>query len=521
MIHGSVQPRDLVLFPFVALLAAFAAFGWLEWRALSENSWVFEYPLDDVYIHLAMSEQIANGGYGVNAGEYASAASSPLYPLLLLPFAGEETQRWLPLAWNILGLIAAAILWGRTLAEGGFATASLRPVGLVAAAGGPVFLNMFGLTYIGMEHTLHLAATLAIVLGLVRLLQQGELGWLLFVGILFSPMLRLEGLALALLAGLIIWWKCGAKAGGLALILGLVPAIAFSAYLTSLGLSPLPSSVEAKLVSAADADLGLIQRAIGTFQINIHKRGGLFLLAEVIAILALFVMTNSADRNRRVLAGALILAGFGHLFLGQIGWLDRYEGYLIGGLAAGLLVLAAPLGRIVSLVAMALLGGFGTWAYSTAWTEYYPVNPRAIYLQPAQSARFAKDFARVPVAVNDLGLVSWRNPDYVLDLWGLASDEARDMRIHHPVPGWAAPLALRHDVQVAMIYDDWLEEAVGADWVLLGNLRMIDPKGYLGDDNVAYYATDPAFVSDLLAKLDAWAATLPKDAYFDFAPGLR
>ena len=54
-------------------LVVFAAFLAV---AMSRNGWSFEYPLDDVYIHLAMAEQIAAGGYGVNAGEFASAASS-------------------------------------------------------------------------------------------------------------------------------------------------------------------------------------------------------------------------------------------------------------------------------------------------------------------------------------------------------------------------------------------------------------------------------------------------------------
>ena len=52
---------------------------------LIKTGGVWEYALDDVYIHLAMSDQLWNGGYGVNAGEYASASSSILYSYLLAP----------------------------------------------------------------------------------------------------------------------------------------------------------------------------------------------------------------------------------------------------------------------------------------------------------------------------------------------------------------------------------------------------------------------------------------------------
>ncbi len=58
-------------------LGAVAALGWfaLYWAESFRRAGVFEYPLDDVYIHLAMASGIARGTYGVNPGEAASAAS--------------------------------------------------------------------------------------------------------------------------------------------------------------------------------------------------------------------------------------------------------------------------------------------------------------------------------------------------------------------------------------------------------------------------------------------------------------
>ena len=61
--------------PILGLLAALAGFLLWEIAALL-HAGVFEYPLDDVYIHLAIASEIMRGGYGVNAGEPASAASS-------------------------------------------------------------------------------------------------------------------------------------------------------------------------------------------------------------------------------------------------------------------------------------------------------------------------------------------------------------------------------------------------------------------------------------------------------------
>jgi len=69
-----------------AVVSGLVMFAVLQAMAAARAFWTFEYPLDDTYIHLAMASQIAHGGYGVNAGEYSSAASSALYPLLLTPF---------------------------------------------------------------------------------------------------------------------------------------------------------------------------------------------------------------------------------------------------------------------------------------------------------------------------------------------------------------------------------------------------------------------------------------------------
>ena len=121
--------------------------------------------------------------------------------------------------------------------------------------------------------------------------------------------------------------------------------------------------------------------------------------------------------------------------------------------------------------------------------------------------------------VNDLGRVVWGNPNYVLDIYGLGSDEARRARLDGPTPadGWAAPLAAKHGVKAAMVYDHWFGTAVGPDWVRVGALEMHRARGLLGGWTVAIYATDPAYAPELRGKLEAFAPTLPADAYITVA----
>ena len=505
--------RALARAPLISVASALLAFAVLMGVAMERAGWVFEYPLDDVYIHMAMAEQIAAGGYGVNAGELASAASSPLYPLLLLPGAGTEFQRYLPLFWNVVALIAVAWLWARILIRAGLFEPDRAWLGWAAAVLGPVMINSFGLAFVGMEHTLHMAASLAIVLGLLRLVQDEEIGLTLLVGLLLTTALRLEGLALGLMAAFVIWRIKGELPALLCAGLTLAPVAAFILVLASMGLDPLPESVQAKLHDNDTIELGWVERFLAQFQVNIAKPAGLtLLLGSGVLLILMRAVPAMRQTGPRSFGLAILAATLAHLFFGQIGWMDRYEGYIWACLAAGILVISAWGGRVLPAAGLAVVVAGGLSAYWISWTQHFPWNIRAIHLQPAQSARFAQDFAQVPVAVNDLGRAAWANPNYVLDLYGLASAEARYHRTYDPSPGWAAPLAEKHGVRIAMIYDKWLGEAVGEDWVRLGELHIIPGEGYLGDSKVAYYATAPEYVADLEAALADWVPTLPEGA---------
>ncbi len=508
-----------VSLPTLGLLAALAGFAALQVFA-AFGAGVFEYPLDDVYIHLAMAENIVGGTYGVNAGESASASSSILFPFLLTPFAGTELQRFLPLFWNILAVGICGWLWGRVLVE----AALPRGQAVAFALAGPILLNMSGVGYTGMEAAPHMLASLAIILGLWRFLTGGGVAVWLVLAAIAAPLLRYEGLALMLMAAGVLTvggaWRAGAliAATSLALVAG------FSLFLVSLGLEPLPGSIVAKM-SGLDPQGGFAIRLLVGLLANLIRPGGALIGVLVFVCLLGFAIFPALRRGP---AGWIVavagLAALGHVVLGQIGWMHRYEPYVIVSLVAAFLLASSRLaGRAVGFIrgaaAFAVLAA-GV-AYMPALWGSYVWNPRAIHLQQAQMARFAQDYVAVPVVVNDLGRVAWGNPDYVLDIWGLGSSEAREIRfgVEKPAPGWAAPLAAEHGAQLAMIYDEWFGTAVGPDWVHVATLEMLKPKGALGDWEVSFYATDPAYEADIRAKLAEFAPTLPPDSVLTFIGG--
>lgn len=513
--------------PQLAVAGALAGFAGLQVAAF-RIAGVFEYPLDDVYIHLAMASGMAGGTYGVNAGEAASAASSILYPVLLLPFPGTEAQRLLPLLWNLVGLCLSAGLWGVILAR---ANLPLRLAGAMALFG-PFALNMPGVAFLGMEHALHCAASLAILLGLWLFLCDGRVRPWLVAALILAPLFRLEGLALSLAAAGTIA-LAGQRRAGLAMMAAVVlPVIAFGAGLMALGLPPLPSSVLTKMTISAAAH-GPLDRMLLQLIVNLWHPAGILLatlLVVTVAVAIGFARAPAADGHGRQgaarpalwLLAVLALAAEAHLLLGQIGWMHRYEHYIVVCLIAGL-VLAAGQARGRSRSVIAGVAALSVIAAAAVWLPQllgiYLWNPRAIHLQQAQMARFANDFAREPVAVNDLGWVAWGNPNLVLDLWGLGSERARRLRLEGTPPdGWAGMLTEERGVRLAMVYDRWIQNGIGPGWQRLGTLSMTDPKGLLGDYKVSFYATGPAAAPKLLGDLRAFVPTLPPEARFTFTP---
>lgn len=557
----------------VAIIAALIFYAAVQVVAAQRIGWAIEYPLDDVYIHLAMASEIARGGYGVNSGEIASAASSALYPMLLTPFPESGFQRFLPMFWNIVGLILTAWIWGRAIIY-----ANLTGVAAwVLAILGPLLVGAVSTAYVGMEHTLHAAATLAIIFGSIRVMVEDKLNWMLFAGLLVSPLFRFEGLALCSVALVLLAVRGRPMAAGLGALVTFVPIGLFVYYLTSIGLDPLPNSVQAKLVSNEDADMSRLNRTIGTGQINLVKYGGLAiaflslanlfvaaigssgqprtpsylgfvigalavagltyvsfdvegreglaspLFSGVFVGLALLIFQNlrglregTGDPRWLWLAMGLAAGGIGHIFLAQTGWMERYEHYLIAGLSLGLLTLAGQSLEarrfMISLSVLVIVASGARYAYQTAFQYHW--SSRGIYLQHYQMQRFAKEFLNRNVAVNDLGWIAWGNPNYVLDLYGLANHEARETRIFNPVPGWAGPLVEAGDVSVVMIYKDFIEDGISDDWIHLGMLLQKGARGYLGGAEVDFYAANQEEVPFAEDALREWQKTLLPDTCF-------
>ena len=381
-----------------------------------------------------------------------------------------------------------------------------------------VALNLGGLAFTGMEHGLHVALALAALLGVARLAREGrEPPWLVAV-LALAPLVRFEGVALTGAGVLALLWKRRWAAAAIAALAPAAGLAAFAAFLHGLGLPPLPSSVLAK-AGAGARGFG------GQFMENQRVRESPLVILAIAFPLATEALAKGARATRlpvlfaaACLAAQLAVGAFGFRYNG---WLHRYEAWAVA-LAAGLLLLCYG-GRLRAWLAGApwlrtalaipalllLMQPFVLTTWDTA------LNARSIRLQQREMRRFAAEVWRGPVAVNDLGWVSWRNDARVLDLWGLASEPARRARQAHAPPEWMDALARCEGVRVAMVYDRWIGRTP-ARWVRLGELRARVPLTV--GAAVAVYAVDEADAPALRAALAAWAQGLPPQDVFVAAP---
>jgi len=490
---------------------------------LSRTGGRLMYSLDDAYIHLRVAEQTFHGTYGINLGTPASASSSVIWPFLLVPFTWLGAQDWLPLLLNLAFTLLAAFLIERTMRVGWgrFAPSQWATCGATFAL--VLALNFVPLAFTGLEHSMQFAVVLAAVLGMVHVAVDGTAPRWLWAVVVILPLVRFEmGLLAFFTVAYVIavthtWrpalWMAGALAG----------VAAFGAFLTSIGLPPIPGSVlvkskGTKFTGGPIASVKrIVRQSVDLWSDILQPKGRGGPLALVVALILLgliLVLARISWRDRRVWLCALPVP----LVLLHISFVgnsesDRYNAYLLAVVASIGAAVAVPLlkaqGRRLALAGGGTLAALTIASFAMFGVQLadIPIFSLSIHEQQYQMHRFVTEELREPVAVNDLGVVSYRNPDQVLDLWGLGSDQARRARAKS-APGWMEKLMADEHVEVALIYTGWFEPHVPTTWIKVATLRVAD-QGSTGDDEVDFWARNPAAAERVAAAVERFRPSMP------------
>lgn len=462
----------------------------------------FTYVLDDAYIHLRLGENLGlHGHYGINPGEASAPSSSIIWPLLLAPFARlTPVYDYLPLLLNSLILLLSGwqlLSWLRQRHS--------RINALALAFTLYACLNLYWLAMAGMEHTLQVT----LVIFLATRLVDGRHDPATFLTILLLPFIRYECLAVSLPALAWLAWQGQARRAVITGLLMCAGLASFSLFLHGQQLGWLPSSVQAK------SDL-YYTHGTDEFlqQLRFRFLGNLRLISAFLVVLMLLLLLAERQRRpRRALLGLALLALLLQCLCGVVGSM-RYEMYLYAlacvtalGLFAEPLerLLDRPWRRLLALLIPALL-----FQHLIRDTLLAPWAAGNIHDQQQQMAVIAKDYLRQPVAVNDLGLVSLHNPDYVLDLQGLGCHTALELRRDHPGDSrWIQALMQQHQVEYAFIYADWFPR-LPDNLIRVGRLILPGRKITAGEQEVSLYASSPATAGQLADALRAYLRATPE-----------
>jgi len=475
--------------------------------AIKLNEGTFTYSLDDAYIHLSLGRQINQGHYGINPGEFSAPSSSILWPLLLSPFASLTGYALVPFFINLAAAVLILLVCGRFFSRLFRPQVRLAESAILTLLMIPAF-NLIGLIFTGMEHTLQLLLALLLAEGLVRGQEGDAPGWGFYAALVLGPLVRYENTFLTLIG---LLWLLQRRQHVAAWILGLIVAgvmAGFSLFLHTHGLGWLPASIHAKSITLFGGHSSLWSNVLT----NLSQRQALVLLLGLVPLLSAMITRPPC----RLMIALTVSAAVAHLVLGRFGWADRYEIYILGFTLFILVYLYGPTLMKKPLWIPTAVYALLALPFALNWL-YTPLGCNNIYQQQYQMARFSRDYIHAPVAVNDLGCVAFHADHYVLDVWGLASPGALQLKRRQTSAMWMDSLAQRHEVKLAMIYDHYFP-LLPKQWVCIGKLFLGRRKVTADHAVVSFYAVNSETAAQLHSQLCLFSATLPRGVVLETKP---
>jgi hypothetical protein len=488
---------------------------------LALNSGVFVFTLDDPYIHMALAENILHGHYGVNIDEYSSPSSSILWPFIIAPLSVWSFSSYLVLIVNIIFASATLYIYFRVLSpepgENCAVSINNSQIMLMLLVALILSTNLVGLVYTGMEHSLQLFVSTLIVYGFVRELESKTIKWWFVVAVVVAPLIRYECLALSIPA-LLYLFLSGYRATSLWMAVVLIAIVsAFSSFLVNIGLNYLPNSVIAKSIVVLNEGRlnSIIYHVINS---QTFKKG---VLLTILAIVFGYIAIVKSSRKREsMFAACIVLAIVMHICVGRFGWYGRYETYIWSSALLALLYIYKTyiytigcnvgLNKLAPIVVLAILAINHDYLNILFTT---PLASNNVYEQQYQLHRFVSEYYNNPVAVNDLGYVSYKNDNYVLDLHGLASSEALNNRLHNRNSNWIEDITKSHNTKMAIVDEGRLGK-IPKVWRKIGELHLGKKRITPSSNVLSFYIVDCDSLNDTYRRIVQFANTIPDGVVF-------
>ncbi len=502
--------------PFLSGLSFIAvSVAVIEYFAIKKTGGHFCYPLDDTFIHMAVSKNLAlYGNWGITPAGFVSTSSSPLFTILLaFLFKLFSVNILMPFVLSCAGTVLMLLAIQEEFNKHTALSTTNKIVCILATmlAG-----TVPALTLLGMEHTLQIAFVLFFVHSVATLLTNPQKNNIVKVGLWCALMTitRYESVFLVAGAFALLLWQKKIKEAIIIAVAGAIPLLIFGLYSKMHGSYFIPNSVLIKGNQSfkyfLNGGTALIQ-GTGAFS-------GLVVIAIIIAVKKL--QAKKFDRDFYILS-MFIIACLMHAVLVAFSWFYRYEAYLI------------VLGTLhISKIGLQWLQENGTKALRQQWIPavllaaiLYSVPVRGLnafrnsiraiyntYEQQYQMGLFFQQYYKEQtVAANDIGAITFMGNLNTIDMWGLANFEiAKARKNGYWNNEFIRKIVADNKTRVAVMYDSWFDKDLTSQWVKVATWKL--PFNYVcGDIMVSFYGMNESEANLLKSNLSSFENQLPGD----------
>ena len=488
------------------------------------NSFHFAYPLDDTYIHLALSKNLTNFGvWGVTAFEFSSSSSSLLFTLIITLFNFIiPLGVYIPLLINLFaGVFLLYVLMKISINE----QFNIKTYYLLSITS--IFLlPLIALTISGMEHILHISFALILVYYFSCLIQKTKISLKEYIFIVatasISLSLRYETLFLLFAIGIILLIKKRFKDILIITILPLIPIVIFGLISLHKGSYFLPNTLLLKGHSPELNIISLLKLSIVWFERALKYPHILF------SLILLIVLIFSIDKRKRNLSNKnfifiiiTLIAIIMQLTFARIGWFYRYESYLIALVIISFFMFIVDLAQVSSKIiynhkkiSIALLIIIISPFLARTGLSFYKSSlaPKNIYEQQVQMAKFIhKYYQNKTIVLNDIGAVCYYNKIKIIDVNGLANiDITKAIRKNSYNTSFLDSLSKEKKASIAILYKSVTKFKLPDNWIKVEKWK-INNNVTCWKDEVFFYAIGKKNIQILKRQLHTFDIELPKD----------
>lgn len=523
ILHICVMRKYLALLLLI-FTAVTGFYFFLSWHQLPQGHRVI-YPLDDVYIHLALARNFAEfGSWSINTSGFDSASSSILYTVMLsglIKIFGD--WEYYPLLINVVfGYLTVYAVYRYFKDFYGESELKWAVVLLLP------FTVLHYMVLIGMEHSLHLFLTVMAVYFIHKNVESNfsrrDFSVLLII-LFFVSIVRFESMFFTVsLAFALVLWKEFLKAG-LVLFAGFFAIVLFGLISLNAGGYFFPNSVMIK--GSFPSGTHFLQSVWQIFAKGILFNFSFYkwLLFPFIIILIHLIkkyrgMPLGAFFKNETLTIAVVSVGILHSLFAMLKY--RYENYIMIGV---LLVIVPLISKFFSnfkkedvrkpLQLMTLGSAVFVIAISLYKFGYHhlPIkySSRGINEQQVEMSRFLGTYYKgQKVAANDIGAISYFSHVHLLDLVGLGSTEVAKIKVDNKHEERAVIVArskkfisdyiAKNNYKVAVIYPEWFPGETPKGWIPVASWRISKHYGP-AIERIVFYALTPDEVKPLQQNL--------------------